>query len=432
MWKHRISFKPALLSRTSPTRTLSNSTHFYQNRQVELYAAKETNRLTLRQLIFFGRSIDEEKLLKSANYVRTEIPVRLAHRLRDLQALPYVVVTQEGVTKVYELYCSAFEKSFRRYPPITNLEENETFCHFLSNILNEHSTVIPSLTLGLSLGSPFVPPDELDAFVRRMLVSRISRRVLAEHHIALSESFSGKSGTTSRPHVGIIQTGLNVRESIEKCADLLRHRSTDLEQQDHNLEGRPWPEVVVDGHLDTEFPYIPAHLEYIVFELLKNAIRATVTNHASEKSFPAIQATIAAGKDEVGIRISDRGGGIRALESQIQTPSDLFSFSHVRNAARMEGSRIGALRTISSSEQGMWATVGEQVNRWLQHDNGADNPEPEPVVSLHTSTGIGLPMSNVYATYFGGSLELIPLDGWGTDVYVRLPKLGTNLEGIEV
>jgi len=41
--------------------------------------------------------------MQSANYVRTELPVRIAHRIRDLQALPYVVVTQEGVGKVYEV-----------------------------------------------------------------------------------------------------------------------------------------------------------------------------------------------------------------------------------------------------------------------------------------------------------------------------------------
>lgn len=40
---------------------------------------------------------------QSANYVRTELPVRIAHRIRDLQALPYVVVTQEGVAKTYEV-----------------------------------------------------------------------------------------------------------------------------------------------------------------------------------------------------------------------------------------------------------------------------------------------------------------------------------------
>ena len=42
-------------------------------------------------------------VLQSANYVRTELPIRIAHRLRDMQALPYVVVTQEGVAKVYEV-----------------------------------------------------------------------------------------------------------------------------------------------------------------------------------------------------------------------------------------------------------------------------------------------------------------------------------------
>ncbi|KAG5652459.1 hypothetical protein H0H81_004955 [Sphagnurus paluster] len=88
----------------------STALHFYQNRQLELYASKEAKRLTLRQLIFFGRSMDEERLIKSANYVRSELPIRIAHRLRDLQALPYIAVTQEGVAKVYELYWSAFEQ----------------------------------------------------------------------------------------------------------------------------------------------------------------------------------------------------------------------------------------------------------------------------------------------------------------------------------
>ena len=40
---------------------------------------------------------------KAANYVRSELPVRIAHRLRDMQALPYIVVTQEEVARVYEV-----------------------------------------------------------------------------------------------------------------------------------------------------------------------------------------------------------------------------------------------------------------------------------------------------------------------------------------
>lgn len=32
-------------------RSVSTTAHFYQNRQLELYASKETQRLTLRQLV---------------------------------------------------------------------------------------------------------------------------------------------------------------------------------------------------------------------------------------------------------------------------------------------------------------------------------------------------------------------------------------------
>ncbi|KAF5388238.1 hypothetical protein D9615_000434 [Tricholomella constricta] len=257
----RLSLNPVVI-RLPGVRCESTALHFYQNRQLELYASKEAKRLTLRQLVFFGRSMDEDRLIKSANYVRTELPIRIAHRLRDLQALPYVVVTQEGVAKVYELYWSAFEQ-FRRYPPITTMAENEEFCRFLSEILGEHATVIPSLSLGLSLSSPYLPPDQLDSFMRRMLVSRISRRVLAEHHIALSEIHAGTHKDSSEePHVGIIFTGLNIRKSVERCVKLLQARPVGVE--DHygdGVRGTRWPEVLIDGHLETKFSYIREHLE---------------------------------------------------------------------------------------------------------------------------------------------------------------------------
>ncbi|TDL29492.1 atypical/PDHK/BCKDK protein kinase [Rickenella mellea] len=420
--------RPVLSFVWTPHRHASTSSapkvmHFYQNKQLELYASKSAHRLTLRQLVFFGRSMNAERIIKSANYVRTELPVRIAHRLRDLQALPFVVVTQEEVAKVYELYWSAFEK-LRRFPPIATLDENDRFCEFVSSLLDEHATVIPALSLGLSLSSPHLPPEKLDAFMRRMLVSRISRRVLAQHHIALSASLRNGENSRSSGHVGIIHTHLDVRESIEKCVELLTAappRVFSPEADGEELAGKlNCPRVIVDGHAGTKFAYIQEHFEYIMFELLKNAMQ-----HRTASTTPLVRATIAAGKDDIQVRISDEGGGL--THSTVKAPSDLFSFSHVRNTTRMENERIGALRTVSASPRGMRATVDEQVTEWKSTDPGKTAD-----MIAHQRIGIGLPMSYIFATYFGGSLELVSLDGWGTDVYLRLPKLGTRLEEIEV
>jgi len=236
---------------------------------------------------------------------------------------------------------------------------------------------------------------------------------------------------SGEPHVGIIFTGLKVKRSIEHCVKLLRQRPTWVEDFDEEIQANHWPEVIIDGQLDTQFPYIKEHLEYIIFELLKNSMRATLLAHQNSPSLPPIRATIAAGQNDVGIRISDQGGGLFTAENQIKEPSDLFSFSHLRNATRMEHSRIGALRNASTSEQGVRATIAEQVHRWNDLKS-SETANSEGGTEVQPRIGIGLPMSNIFATYFGGSLKLVTLDGWGTDVYLRLPKLGTNLEGIEV
>lgn len=99
----------------------------------------------------------------------------------------------------------------------------------------------------------------------------------------------------------------------------------------------------------------------------------------------------------------------------------------------------------------MSATIDEQVQRWQKREDlKREEASKHQRQDIHPRVGLGLPMSNVFARYFGGELELVSLDGWGTDVYLRLPKLvcvlrfldshvminliiqGTILEGLEV
>ena len=102
--------------------------------------------------------------------------------------------------------------------------------------------------------------------MRRMLVSRISRRVLAEHHIALSETYMGRGRETNgEPHVGIIFTGLNIKQCVERCTKLLNESA--LWSTGLVYDGSETPEVHVEGHLNTSFAYIREHLEYVLYSL---------------------------------------------------------------------------------------------------------------------------------------------------------------------
>jgi len=102
--------------------------------------------------------------------------------------------------------------------------------------------------------------------------------------------------------------------------------------------------------------------------------------------------------------LTELGGGL--LNPQIRSPSDLFSFSHVRNASRLEQDNLGLLRTASASPAGMRATVEELVSRWKdewrQHGSGTplkNDPELRSGVGPHPRLGIGLAMSNIFARY---------------------------------
>lgn len=60
-------------------------------------------------------------------------------------------------------------------------------------------------------------------------------------------------------------------------------------------------------------------------------------------------------------------------------------------------------------------------------DNTTTTGPSSPILA---GLGFGLPMSRAYARYFGGDLDLISLEGYGTDAYLYLPRLGPNEESV--
>ena len=64
------------------------------------------------------------------------------------------------------------------------------------------------------------------------------------------------------------------------------------------------PEVTIHGRTDLSFPYVSSHISYILLELLKNSMRATVEHHGVDK-MPPIRIIIADGEDNEDVRKVD-------------------------------------------------------------------------------------------------------------------------------
>ncbi|KAL4788530.1 branched-chain alpha-ketoacid dehydrogenase kinase [Aspergillus varians] len=391
---------------------------------LDQFVERQIRPISLRQLTFFGRTLTESRLISSANYVRTELPTRLAHRLREIQKLPYVVVANPHFSLVYELYYKAFER-FRTVPEIRTLDDNDRFCDILRKTLTEHLVVIPRLAMGVLECRGLLPADAMDQFMNNLLRARISRRVIAEQHLALTETFNSPwhfPGSQDRTDlnadfVGEVFLKCNAKEVVERCGKLVQ----DMIRQSSGSD--KIPEISVQGHLDATFPYMLSHLEYIIGELLRNSVQAVSERHQIlQRTPPPIEVLICEAPQHVIIRVSDQGGGIPR-----EILPYLWSFTKGPDSkVRLEN--LGQVPAMAATLQEL------SVSNETKHADKETFREG----SLDTLTsrrpdlrlGIGLPMSRVYAEYWAGSLELHSLEGYGVDAFLQISKLGNKNEQV--
>ncbi|KGY15297.1 hypothetical protein PABG_11884 [Paracoccidioides brasiliensis Pb03] len=434
-WRKAIALRPFVVPPRCFSTDKPSPPPWRPGSTLDEWVERDVRPISLRQLTFFGRAITESRLISSANYVRTELPTRIAHRLRDMQKLPYVVVTNPHLSLVYELYYKAFEK-FRNVPQIKTLEDNDKYCDILRATLKEHLTVIPNLAMGVLECQDLVKPEEIDRFMNTLLRARISRRVIAEQHLALTDTFNApwhfpdsKDRTDlNTDFVGEVFLRCNAKEVVENCGN----RARDLLKQSLGPDCQV-PDVVVQGHLEATFPYILSHLEYIIGELLRNSFQSVIErfSHKPEKP-PPIEVLICESPQHVIIRVSDQGGGIPREVSPY-----LWSFCKgPHTQARLRN--LQQVPTMAATMQEVKVSDSKSAEQQHEADTGnyTANGHPHRDSSLASLSsrppnlrlGMGLPMSRVYAEYWAGSLELHSLEGYGVDAFLQISKLGNKNE----
>ncbi|KAJ3854831.1 hypothetical protein EV368DRAFT_35981 [Lentinula lateritia] len=377
------------------------------------YASSPHRPLNLSALLSFGRPLTPSSVLASVSYALEEIPRRLATRVQSLEALPFIVGTNPYIASIL----SAHKESFMwlaTYPTPHTLEENSKFAETLEDLVEKHANDIPTIAKGFQECSKYMTNSQISEFLDGAIRNRISVRLIAEQHISLSRAIHD----SNQPNVGVVKTQCSPADMVRMCGSFVS------ELCEATLGASPV--ITIEGDQDATFAYVPVHLEYVLTELLKNAFRATVEHHSKKNrgrgSIPAILTTLSAPPRLPGstsnyfsIRIRDQGGGIAPANI-----SQIFSYAFTtagRGASGDDGSgggpyaaqHVGGSAAIGDGGMGEGNLFGEITSKGLQTGLGT-------IAGL----GYGLPMSRLYAKYFGGSLDLMSLEGWGCDIYLKL------------
>ncbi|CAO3596785.1 unnamed protein product [Absidia cylindrospora] len=370
---------------------------FYDDK-ILTYSDRPVKPVTLKQLVRFGQlPLSQSSLREFALYARTELPVRLAKRTRAFQGLPFIVGTNPYIKEIYKLYYDSFE-TLLPYSHTQDDTDDMEFYEKLSGLVEQHTDNIPVLAKGFLECKDYMDHQELAAFLDDMIMARIGIRLIAEQFIVLTKHSLNKDQqhNDKNGQIGIIDTQLQPSQLIHTCVDYV------AELCDFSYGHSP--EVMINGHLNTQLTYIPVHLEYILTELLKNAYRASM-EHANNLGLldpPPIEVTLSQSKDEIAIRIRDQGSGIPQKDLRQVFDYSYTSVSGPDDSAKdvEEGNIISGMALAA-----MQSGVGTPLS----------------------GLGYGLPLARMYANFFGGSLTLVSMNGYGCDVFLKLKHIDDSI-----
>ncbi|KAJ4721896.1 Pyruvate dehydrogenase (Acetyl-transferring) kinase mitochondrial [Melia azedarach] len=337
--------------------------------------------VSLRYMMEFGAKPTERNLLISAQFLHKELPIRIARRAIELERLPYGLSEKPAVLKVRDWYLDSF-RDLRSFPDIKDTSDERDFTQMIKAIKVRHNNVVPMMALGVQQLKKGMDPkivyedlDEIHQFLDRFYMSRIGIRMLIGQHVELHNP-------NPPPHcIGYIDTKMSPME-------VARNASEDARSICLREYGTA-PDINIYGDPNFTFPYVPSHLHLMVFELVKNSLRAVQERFMdSDKVSPPVRIIVADGLEDVTIKVSDEGGGIpRSGLPKIFT----YLYSTARNPLDESSDLAADMGTMAGY-------------------------------------GYGLPISRLYARYFGGDLQIISMEGYGTDAYLHLSRLGDSQE----
>jgi [3-methyl-2-oxobutanoate dehydrogenase (acetyl-transferring)] kinase len=320
---------------------------YFNDSAIDQAAEQPLVKLNAITMMYSSRSDDQTHILRSSSFLRRELPIRLAHLVKILRNLPFIVACNPSILDVIERYIQAFKNFENVQLEIKDLNSEEKFTEQVRSTLKLNKDILALLADGFRETRRYIKNEDfVKNYLNQILTARMATRILCEHHLALHQQAKGlaaqqstlntsslssssdeqdSTSTTEKQAdfvnssnwVGVINKEFSPRKLVEKSSKMV----SNLCLNKYGL----CPKIKIDGHVNAKFPYIPMPIEYILPELLKNAYRATVEHNrhlTTNAPMPDVSVTIAVNEKDCVIRIRDRGGGwfkLCSLFSIIQT-----------------------------------------------------------------------------------------------------------------
>ncbi|KAI9737825.1 MAG: hypothetical protein M1834_009194 [Cirrosporium novae-zelandiae] len=407
-----------------------NSLNFADD-EVARLAAKPPHQLTLSDLMRHGKPpLKPDDLISSANFSLSLLPSRLARRIQALRNLPFIVVSNKHISKIYHNYLHSFSTLTIPYQQrqITTVDEEIKFTEVMADLVQTHSNTIPILARGFLECRKYISPADVTHFLDEHLRARIGTRLIAEQHIALhfasqlmeADALGQQLSPNPSTYIGVIDTDLRPADIIRSCEAFV----SEICELKYGVR----PRVMINGNDNASFTHVPVHLEYIITELLKNSFRAVVENGQEREP---IEVTIATAPDQVSEPSLEEEKASNSTSSSLKSPGIIqgleTSAPGMTIRIRDRGGGISP-ENLSNIWSYNFTTFGDDDVLDLSCNGSNDGLNMLSGAGGYSSSiaglGYGLPLSRAYAEYFGGGIAIQSLWGWGTDVYLHLRGIG--------
>lgn len=352
--------------------------------------------------------------------------VMTCQQLDLIQKVPYIVLLNPKIELTHSLYLKTLQSllSFN-YP--YDLYDQDKMIMIMQQFLNDHEDTLLTLSTGLQEvidhNSKFDNNINYDSlisnFLHKHLLIRIKMKLIATHYLELMEhqnrstdSFTNNNNNNKLKQIGILDSEVNLNKLIRHNFDFI----IDLCHLQYDPALLPELNITSiyngkkkENNTDVVVPMIPIIFEYIMTEILKNSVRASIENSMKQKKklgplSSRIDVKIHKERKEYSneliIKISDQGGGIPpSIEPHI------FEYSY----STLNNKHIKRKRNNNNNNNNQ---MEENLNL---------SGDVQPTNNNIAGMGFGLPLCKLYMELFDGKLDIQSLYGYGTDTYLTIP-----------